>query len=69
MIADFPQQVEMKFWNVAIDAMTRNKTVQKIVRATYKIGTDSELRKRTLLILSGSVLGFLTGLIMFAFTL
>jgi hypothetical protein len=69
MIADFPKQIEIKFWDVAIPAMSTNKFIQKVVRTTYQIVTDPELRRRSTLIITGSVIGFLTGLILFAFVL
>lgn len=62
MIADFPKQLEMHFWDLAIPAMTENKFIQKVIRTSYGIIKDTELRSRSLWILGGCVAGFLAGL-------
>jgi hypothetical protein len=67
MIADFPKQIEMRFWDVAIPAMSTNKFIQKVIRTTYSIVKNTESRQRSMLIISGSVAGFVAGLLLFAF--
>jgi hypothetical protein len=69
MIADIPKKVELQFWNMAIPAMSKNTKLQNIMRISYDILTNKELRTRTIMILVGSLSGFLAGLILFTFVL
>lgn len=66
MIADFPKQIEMHFWDLAIPAMTQNKFVQKIVRTTYAVVKEPDLRNRSILIIAGCLAGFIAGLITYS---
>ncbi len=67
MIADIPKKMELKFWNVAIPAMSKNTRLQKFMQVTYDVVSDKELRTRSLMILVGSLSGFFAGLMLFTF--
>jgi hypothetical protein len=69
MIADLPKKLELRFWNIAIPAMSSNTKLQKLMRTIYEFASDKELRVRSIFILVGSVSGFLAGLILYRFVL
>ncbi len=69
MIADIPKKVELRFWSMAIPAMSKNTRLQNFIRVSYDILTNKELRTRTIMILVGSLSGFLAGLFLFSFVL
>lgn len=65
MIADLPKQLELRFWDLALPVMSKNKFLQKVICTSYRIATDTELRERSLVIIIGSILGFVAGLLIF----
>ena len=67
MIADIPKKMELKFWNVVIPAMSKNTRLQKCIQVAYEVASDKDLRTRTLMILVGSLSGFLAGLMLFTY--
>jgi hypothetical protein len=69
MIADIPRKVELRFWNMAIPAMSKNARLQNFIRVSYDILTNKELRTRTIMILVGSLSGFFAGLVLFSLVL
>ena len=66
MIADLPKQLELRFWDLALPVMSKNRFLQKVICTSYRIVMDSELRQRSLVIIIGSILGFVAGLLVFA---
>lgn len=65
MIADLPKQLELRFWDLALPVMSKNRFLQKVICTSYRIVMDSELRQRSLVIIIGSILGFVAGLLVF----
>jgi hypothetical protein len=67
MIADLPKNIELKFWDVVLPAMSNNTKFRKWVKTAYEIVQDDDLRKTSIIIFSGSFAGFLLGFCLFFF--
>ncbi len=67
MIADLPKKLELKFWDFALPVMSNNSKIRQWIKTAYEIVQDEDLRKRSIFIFSGSLIGFLLGFSLFFF--
>jgi hypothetical protein len=68
MVSRLTQQIELAFWDFAIQAMVESPSVQKLLKIAYQVKKYPE-KVLALVCASGLMAGFITGMGIFIITI